>query len=73
MSDTKTGIERERAVELVNRLVAAECKVVNQINSRARGVSKKAESDERKAARDLFHALVGYWPTDEEESAMVGL
>ena len=56
----------EIAVKLLKELVAAEIEVVKQVNSRAAGVTKKADMRERKAVQAVFRALTGVEASTEQ-------
>jgi hypothetical protein len=61
----------EEAVKAISRLTEATETVINQMD-KSRGMSKKAEKEERRAAAALFKALTGEKASDEQIGEMTG-
>ena len=64
-------MDRSKAIELINRLVAAEAEVCKQFNQRRGGTTKKAEAEERKATAAVFQAITGEKPTPDDLAGMI--
>lgn len=67
------GYGSDEAMDLIHALVEAEVQVMKQLNGGTGRVTKKADREEREAISNLFHALTGAYPTQEQMTEMVEL
>lgn len=67
------GYGTDEAMELIHALIEAEVTVMKQVNGGNGRVTKKADREERAAVSNLFLALTGERPTDEQMTEMVEL
>lgn len=58
-------MDKDKAIQLVRDLVAAEVELMKS-HDRPRGPSKKRYNEERKAAANLLKALTGEKATDQD-------
>ena len=65
-------MEAKDAVRLVNELVSAEVQIMKEL-TKHNTPYKKTEQRERHAARELFVALTGNDPTEQELTDMVNV